>query len=389
MAPVLTFAYPGDLDTLTGGYLYDKQIIEGLENLGWSVRRLSLGTAFPFSDASTLAAAADQLATVPADSLLVVDGLALGAIGPLAKLFARRTGSSVPENAKPPFSRGFVALVHHPLALETGLTPEQSRALLISEGEALTHASHIIVNSPTTGATLESLFGIEPGRISVVVPGTERPTFDRHVAHDAKAVSDRERPCLPVLLSVGSIIARKGYDVLVQALAFIRALDWELRIVGDPDRDPEVFRALKQQITQLGLKDRIQLLGALPPAALEQQYAQADLFVLASHYEGYGMAYAQAIARGLPVIGTTGGATAQTVAPGTGILVEPGDAETLSKAIARLLSSPAQRQKMAQAAQEHVHKLPSWSDSAKRFEETLIKSDTQSAAPDPAQTSGR
>jgi len=386
VAPVLTFAYPGDLDTLTGGYLYDKHIIHELENLGWTVKRLSLGDAFPFSDAAALAAAADQLAIVPADSLLVIDGLALGAIGPLAKVFARRTGAAVTGCASAPISRGFVALVHHPLGLESGLSPEQSTALLASEAQALAHARHVIVNSPTTAATLESLFAIGPDRVSIVVPGTERPALDTQASHNDGEVSCREHSASPILLSVGSIIARKGYDVLVQALASLQTLDWELRIVGDPDRDPIVFEALTTQITRLGMSDRIRLLGALEPSALEHQYAQADLFVLASHYEGYGMAYAQAIARGLPVIGTTGGATAQTVAPGTGILVEPGDVESLSKAIAQLLSHPEQRQKIAQASRKHAHELPSWIESARRFSESLIKSDTQPAAPDPAQT---
>lgn len=383
MAPVLTFAYPGNLDTLTGGYLYDKFIIEGLEALGWTVNRMSLGDAFPFSEQATFLAAADLLKNVPVDSLLVIDGLALGAMGSLAKDFACRARASSEVRRETPRSRGFVALVHHPLALESGLTSEQSRILLKSEAHALSCAQHVIVNSPTTASTVQSLFKIGANQISTVLPGTAHPArtdsvrtarAPLHATHHA----NRNRP--PLLLSVGSIVARKGYDILVRALESLKELDWELRIVGDPTRDPDVFESLKAQIIKAGLNDRIHLLGALEQAALDQQYAQADLFVLASHYEGYGMAYAQAMSWGLPIIGTTGGAIAETVVEGTGILVPPGDVVTLSRAIQYLLEHPENRAKMAHASFKHASALPSWSDAASAFAQALLKSDTQSTA---------
>lgn len=382
MALSLTFAYPGDLDTLTGGYIYDKKIIQALQNQGWIVERLSLGDAFPDSAPSNLQVAARRLAEVPAGNMLVIDGLTLGTMGDLASLFAIRMPVNAAGCTPTSAQSGFVALVHHPLALESGISQETAKALFDAEAKALAYASHIIVTSPTTADTLQSMFSINRDRISIVVPGTERP-----------AMHQKTREATPgeptILLSVGSIIARKGYDVLVNALSRLRDLDWELRIVGDQTLDCTVFDALQAQITRLNLSDRIHCLGTLSSDALDAQFAQADVFVLASHYEGYGMAYAQALMWGLPVIGTTGGATRQTVPETAGILVEPGNTDELTQALHRLITAPGLRERLAHAAQKHAQALPSWEDSARLFGQIMQKNGTRPTAPDPGHTNAR
>src|SRR6185503_6093571 len=124
-----------------------------------------------------------------------------------------------------------------------------------------------------------------------------------------------------VLLAVGSVVPRKGYDVLVAALATLADLPWRLTIVGDCTRDAAAAGGLRQAITGARLDDRVILAGAVPPAQLAAHYGAADVFVLPSRHEGYGMAFAEAIAHGLPVVGTTAGAIPETVPAGAGVLV--------------------------------------------------------------------
>ena len=146
----LALVYPGDLDTRTGGYLYDRRLALELEARGWAVRRLSLPATFPFPAPADLEVARDRLASLPSGSTALVDGLALGAMPDLAAAEAGRLD--------------LVALVHHPLCLETGLDRERAAALERSERAALAAARAIIVTSPRTRDTLGSLFGV-PARI--------------------------------------------------------------------------------------------------------------------------------------------------------------------------------------------------------------------------------
>ena len=354
MVRELTFAYPGDLDTLTGGYLYDKQILQSLENQGWAVHRLSLPGAFPDADQAVLRQAAMDLSEIAPSSALVIDGLALGGMGQLAHAFEQR---------------GFIALVHHPLALESGISAVLARKLQATEAAALACAKHIIVNSPTTAHTLQSMFDIAPDRMSIVVPGVDRP----EPAPELTAQSATRKNHRAVLLSVGSVIPRKGYDVLINALAGLIDLDWELRIVGDTERDAPTAQRLRQQISELNVQDRVTLLGSVDPRTLQTQYRQADVFVLASHYEGYGMAYAEAMQWGLPIIGTTGGAISQTVAPGCGLLVNPGDTGHLAQALRALIAQPDLRTQMSLAALTHAQQLPDWDDCARLFGQVILK----------------
>ena len=136
------------------------------------------------------------------------------------------------------------------------------------------------------------------------------------------------------------MIPRKGYDVLVAALAQLKHLPWRLVIAGDRGRSPETFRRLATDIADLGLADRVSLLGTVGPEELASLYAGADLFVLPSRFEGYGMAYTEAIAHGVPVVGTTAGAIPETVPGDAGVLLPPDDVGALATALRRLIGKP-------------------------------------------------
>ncbi len=161
------------------------------------------------------------------------------------------------------------------------------------------------------------------------------------------------------------VVPRKGYDLLIAALAELRDLSWRLTIVGDRTRDPREAARLDADISRHGLGERIAVEGAVSAERLASLYAAADLFVLASRFEGYGMAFAQAIAHDVPVIGTTAGAIPEAVPAGAGVLVPPDDVPALIAALRRLIGDPDERARLAANARAAV--LPTWEDSAAMF----------------------
>ena len=188
------------------------------------------------------------------------------------------------------------------------------------------------MTSPSTGERLSEDYDVPPENITVAPPGTDRGA-------PAKGSTDGTLR----LLSVGAVVPRKGFDILIAALAPIAELPWRLTIAGDLTRDQATAAKLVADIAQHGLAGRVDLLGALPHERLTTLYSSADIFVLASHFEGYGMAYAEAMAHGLPVIGTTGGATADTVPPNAGVLVDPGNVKALTRALRMLIEDEKAR----------------------------------------------
>lgn len=355
MARGLTLAYPGDLNTLTGGYLYDKRILAELNALGWATHTLSLDDRFPNIDESTARNTALQLAYVDSAHALVVDGLALGALGQHAQTIKDR--------------RPFVALVHHPLALEAGIDPLTARMLHQSEQVALSQAQHVIVTSQITRQTLIDQFTVRPEHISVIEPGVDRP--NRSNPFNTRSLNRAETAIK--LLSVGALVPRKGFDVLINALAELVELDWQLTIVGDDQRSPSCTQAIKALLKQYKLEARVHLVGSQTATQLAKYYEEADLFVLASRYEGYGMAYTEALAWGLPVIGTDGGAAVQTLATPAACLVPVEDTTMLAQTLRTLISDSSTRQSMREAAFEHAQQLPTWGDAGKQFSLALAQ----------------
>jgi glycosyltransferase involved in cell wall biosynthesis len=338
----VAFVVPGDLATPTGGYTYDRRILAGLAALGWQTQVLDIGEGFPRPAAAVRAAARRRLAELPPAPAVVIDGLAYGVLADEAEALA-------------PTHR-LVALVHHPLALETGLSEAEAASLRLSERAALSHACHVVVTSPSTARILIADFAVPPERLSVVQPGTDRV-----------APRPREGSAAVELLAVGSIVPRKGYDVLVAALAGLSDLGWRLTIAGDRERSSETTRALAAEIDRLGLARRITFTGAVAPDLLLAHYAAADLFVLPSRFEGYGMACAEALAHGLPVVATNTGAIPETVPADAGALVPSDDAAALAAVLRRLITDPAERERLAAGARAAATHLPSWREQAKKF----------------------
>lgn len=333
---------PGSLDQRTGGYLYDARMTQELRSAGWTVTVHELAGRFPDVDAQARTALAGALDSLPDGDLVVVDGLASGALPDIVAAHARRLS--------------MIVLVHHPLADETGLSPEVAERLRVSETEALSHIRGVIVTSLFTAERLQR-YGVPADRIRAVLPGTDpaRPARGPGEGHP------------PRLVCVGTLAPRKGQDVLVRALHAIRDLAWDCTCAGSLERDPSFSAHVLGEVDRLGLTDRIAFTGELEAQALEEVYATATLFVLPSHYEGYGMALAEALARGLPVVSTSGGAIPHTVPSDAGILVTPGDAGELADALRTLLEDEARRADLSRAARRHAGELPGWKSRARVF----------------------
>ncbi|MGD9510240.1 MAG: glycosyltransferase family 4 protein [Geminicoccaceae bacterium] len=344
----LVLAYPGDLATRTGGYLYDRRLARELEARGWSVDRLSLGGGFPFPSQAQLAIAEGRLAALPEGTIVLLDGLALGAM---------------PRQAERARARlDLVALVHHPLCLETGLSAADAEALENSERAALAAVRSVVVTSPRTAGILAELMAVPEAAIAVAPPGTDHAPL-------AAGSSDG----VLRLLSVGTVIARKAHALLVEALSDVPGR-WELTIAGSLKTDPATAERLRAAICAAGLTGRVHLAGELSSEALAGLYDRSDLFVSASLYEGYGMALAVALARGLPIVAAAGGAVAETVPATAGLLVPPGDRDALRTALTRCTSEPTLLARLREGAIMARARLPRWPDTAARVERALLGS---------------
>lgn len=333
-----TFALPGDITTLTGGYLYDHQLVQALRAEGRPMQVLQLPDSFPTPNAEEMAQAIEQLRALPRDQPVIIDGLAFGALNSETLALVRAP---------------MVAMIHHPLAQESALPPELADHLLRTERANLRLARHVLVPSPHTRDMLIERYDVAADRITIARPGTKA----------------RQHPKAPkadpaMILSVGILHPRKGHDVLVQALGMLGDLEWQAQIVGNPWDDAHVA-LLRDRIARSPVGDRITLAGRVSDDRLQDLYGQASVFALATRYEGYGIVFDEALSHGLPIVSTTAGAVPGTVPADAGLLVPPDDATALSDALRRMLTDAPFRDARASAAQQAGAALPSWDDTAR------------------------
>jgi glycosyltransferase involved in cell wall biosynthesis len=336
---------PGPIDTRTGGYEYDRRIIEALRAAGWTVEVRELRGTYPFPDPSSRAQARQALAAIPDAARVIVDGLAFGALPDETSAEAARLR--------------LIALVHHPLARETGLDEPTASQLFQSERRALAGARHVIVTGRRTAATLAE-FGIDAARLSVVEPGT-----------DPAPIARGSGSGITQLLSVATLTPRKGHELLIDALASIPNRRWQLACVGSIDIDPPTTARVRAVVRKHGLENRVSFEGEAVGATLAGYYDRADVFVLATWYEGYGMAVAEAMARGLPVISTATGGIPDIVPDDAGVLVAPGDRDRFRQALASVLDDETLRRRLAEGARRARERLPTWEHAGARFAAVL------------------
>ena len=330
-----TLILPGSIDQLTGGYLYARRLVDGL---GAAVALRELTGRFPDADATACAASRAALAALPDGACAVIDGLALAGFEECLARQARRLR--------------LVAFVHHPLAEETGLSTAERQKFAALEMRLLPLFAGVICPSART-ADAVAAYGCM--RTAIVPPGTfAGKKIDR---------SARRPPWQ--LLTVATVTPRKGHEVLIAALGRLKAKDWRLTVIGSLERDTACVARLRAAIAAHRLEERITLAGEWPPRRLGPAYEAADIFVLASFHEGYGMVLAEALAYGLPIVSTRAGAIPDTVPESAGILVPPGDAAALADALTRVMEDNALRARLAAGAA--AVELPRWDATVLRW----------------------
>jgi len=342
----LAFLVPGPLDQLTGGYLFDRMIVEGLRAAGRTVDVIELAGRFPAADELACNAAAAALAALPDGSTAVIDGLALPAFTDCLAAQARRLR--------------LIGFIHHPLSRETGLPADAAQAYAVLEARLWPLLRGILCPSAHTARAVKA-DGVAADRVAIVMPGTAKPATLR--------APEKAGPL--ELLAVGTVTPRKGHLLLINALAGLRDLDWRLTCIGSLERDAATVAALRHAIAAQNLDDRIVLAGECAPASLSAAYRSADVFVLPSYEEGYGMVYAEALAHGLPVIATTAGAIPDTVPADASLLVPPGDTAALRDALRRAMTDANLRARLAAGAAVAAAALPDWPTAVSRWANAL------------------
>jgi glycosyltransferase involved in cell wall biosynthesis len=282
---------PGDVDAVpSGGNVYDRRVLAGLEALGLDVVAHRLPGRWPDGEAAAVGRVLDG---VPDGRSVLLDGL---------------VACGVPEALAPHAERlRLVVLVHSPLADEVGLAPANARDRDRREGAALRCAAAVVTTSRWTADRVVRRPGLDPDRVVVAAPGV-----DPAPVSPGSAVTGIP----PRLLCLGALTPTKGQDVLVEALARVADRPWTAVLAGPTSRDPGFVVGLRAAIARHGLAGRITVPGVLTGRALDLAWSATDLLVVPSRTETFGMVVTEALARGVPVVASRVGGLDEAVSAG-------------------------------------------------------------------------
>jgi glycosyltransferase involved in cell wall biosynthesis len=322
----------------SGGNVYDRRVCNGLASRGWAVHEHAVRGFWARPDAGSFAALAGVVTQIPDDSVVLIDGL---------------VASAAPEVLVPHAHRlRLLVVVHMPLGDRR--PDDEADEVRTRERNALSAAATVIATSAWCRRRLVELYQLSAGRIHIAEPGVDPAELATGTAGGGS------------LLCVAAVTFDKGHDVLLDALARNSDLSWHCVCVGPLDRDPAFVESLRGRALDAGLEHRVEFPGPRTGLDLEGSYAAADLTVLASRAETYGMVVTEALAHGLPVVAAEVGGVAEALghAPGgtlPGLLVAPGDALALGDALRAWLVDAELRRRLRSAACERRESLPAWS----------------------------
>jgi glycosyltransferase involved in cell wall biosynthesis len=339
-----------DPDRPSGGNTYDRHICRRLSALGWSVHEHAVGGGWPRTDVASLRALDLAVQQIPDGALVLLDGL---------------VASPAPEVLLPQARRlRLVVLVHMPL----GHRPPDQRAANVRRRERtiLTAAAAVVTTSDWARRRLTELYSLAAERLHVAQPGVDAVALAPGTATGG------------ALLCVAAVRFDKGHDVLLDALAEVSELSWNCVCVGSLDREPAFVDWLRRRSSHAGLNDRVDFPGPRTGHELDLSYAAADLMVLASRTETYGMVITEALARGLPVITAEVGGVTEALGHGAagtrpGLLIPAEDPPALAAAIRAWLSDADLRMRLRQAARERRASLSGWSTTAAALTSALAE----------------
>ena len=338
----LHFVVPGDPETRTGGYIYNNRIAAELGAFGWRTGVTGLDGRFPEADDPAVRSALDCLSSLDDGAVVVMDGLALSALPDVICAHAARLD--------------IIGLIHLALCDETGLEEGARRLYREREVAALAAVRRIVVTSDFMVRRLGEL-GVAADRIRVARPGTD----------PAPLATGSGGPGMH-MVCVATVTPRKRHDVLLRALGDLREHDWMLTCVGDTGRDRAWAEEIFAYVGQLGIGDRVSFAGVKSGDALSACYDAADLFVLASEYESFGMVFTEALAHGLPIVATRGGAIPETIPKDACELVRPGDVAAMKTALSGVLNNDGRVETLRAGAVAARDGLEDWARSAAVFD---------------------
>jgi glycosyltransferase involved in cell wall biosynthesis len=332
----------------SGGNVYDRQVARGLTSIGWTVHEHAVPGNWPRPDATALATLARVLERIPDDAVVLLDGL---------------VASTAPAVLVPLAGRlPLVVLVHMPLGHRPA--PDAAAKTRTRERTVLSAAAAVVTTSSWSQRRLREVYALPAGKVHVAPP-----------AVDAAELATGT-PTGETLLCVAAVTFDKGHDVLLDALTAMADLSWRCVCVGSLDRDPAFAERVRRRALDDGLGDRLSFPGPRTGAELGRSYAAADLVVLASRAETYGMVIIEALARGLPVITSEVGGVPEALghdADGMrpGLLVPPEDPPALAAALRAWLTDAELRRRLRQVAHARRESLPRWSNTTAILAEVL------------------
>ncbi|MBN1455823.1 MAG: glycosyltransferase family 4 protein [Methanomicrobia archaeon] len=342
----------GNIDALTGGYLYMRKAVEYLRAHDTETEVLSI-PALPFPYLLQLCSNIVLCFRFPRRQydVVVEDEMAHPA------LFLFNHWLKFGTQTK-------IVVIVHMLWWKAAKNSLKARYVKFIEMQLLKTADRIIANSHYTRAELEAV-GIPGSIITVSHPGYDLPFSNTTWASAPRPARDR---IALKLLTVANITPLKGLDMLIEALARLSDPALTLDIVGDEHRDLRYSQRLKASVARYGLETRVRFHGQQPPDKLARFYADADILVLPSHCEAFGIVVAEAMAFGLPIVATRCGGIPELVTDGeNGFLVPPNDVSSLAEAIQKLAADPARRARCGRSSDEKTRNLNTWDECGKQI----------------------